>query len=209
MANIDTAALIAKGLELLGNLFKTKGPEVVAKAVDREMAKPESSVAVNVEVTWDSVNWDDPRSNISRHFTVAEAIALREWNRLATAEDGLNDTVKQNLFNVFQKMDQIREILGKPIFVRSAYRPSAYNIHIGGAARSAHMADEDYAAVDFWTDQNGDGEKNGEDCDLIKDILRPKLAELGLRMELNGQGARWVHVDTKPVPPGGHIEFNP
>lgn len=212
MAKLDTAALIQQGLQLLGNLFKNKAIPEAAKAVGKEMAKPEAPVEVKIdaaELTWETVNWAEPKSQISKHFTVAEAIVLREWNRLANAEDGLDDTVKRNLFNVFQKMDVIREFLARPILIKSAYRPSAYNVHIGGAAQSAHMASSDYAAVDFWCDENGDGHLDGADCDLIKEALRPKLAEWGLRMEDNGVGARWVHVDTKPIPPGGHIEFKP
>lgn len=154
-------------------------------------------------------NWNDPSSKISKYFTVKEAIMLREWGRLADEQDGLNDHVKAQLIGIFKIMDTIREILNRPIFIKSAYRPKKYNVAIGGATFSAHMAEKDYAAVDFWCDQDGDGDKDGKDCDDIKAILMPKLAELGIRMEDNGKGAKWVHVDNKPVATGGNRFFKP
>lgn len=203
MANDIWGKLIDLGL----SFFKKDLPKVVAK----EVAKPQD-LELKVEaipVAPTVVNWADPNSKISKYFTVREAITLREWKRLANESDGLNDTVKANLISIFQKLDVIREFLGRPIFVKSAYRPSAYNVAIGGSKQSAHMADKDYGAVDFWCDQDGDGDKDGEDYDLIKEKLMPKLAGWGLRMEDNGKGARWVHVDSKPVPQGGNIFFKP
>jgi hypothetical protein len=184
--------------DLIFSFFKKKAVENVTKPVE--------PVKVRVEVR---VDWTNPKSRISKYFTVEEAIMLREWKRLANEADGLNDHVKAQLIRVFLVMDIIRETLGKPVFIKSAYRPKAYNVAIGGATKSAHMCEEDYAAVDFWTDQDGDGDKDGKDCDDIKAILMPKLAEWGVRMEDNGQGARWVHIDNKPLPPGGNRFFKP
>lgn len=155
------------------------------------------------------VDWSNPGAKIAKYFTVKDAIVLRDWNRIGNETDGLDLTVKKNLFDVFQKMDVIREFLGVPVFIKSAWRPSAYNVAIGGATKSAHMANVEYAAVDFWCDINGDGAKNGKDCDDIKAKLRPMLAQWGIRMEDNGVGATWVHIDTRPVPPGGNREFKP
>lgn len=202
------AALIQKVIEAISKFFVKE----VAKPVKPVVATPVPVVSVTLDdlgPQWHQVNWADPKSKISKYFTVGEAIQLREWKRLANESDGLTEKVKENLYNIFQKMDTIREFIGKPIFVRSAYRPSAYNVAIGGAAQSAHMADKEYGAVDWWTDADGDGDKDGEDCDKLKELLMPKLKEWGLRMEDNGKGARWIHVDNKPVPPGGNIFFKP
>jgi len=155
-----------------------------------------------------AIDWKDPAAKISRFFTVREALWLTGWNRLANETDGLNETVKANLLAVFRKMDLIRELLGRPVYVKSAYRPRAYNLAIGGAAQSSHMANETSAAVDFWCDTNGDGDKDGDDCDAIKAALMPKLEMWGIRMEDNGKGARWVHVDTRIPGPAGRF-FKP
>jgi hypothetical protein len=195
------------------SLFKTDKTKAIKKAEDlvtENISKPVEPILVQDKVyKWDEIDWTNPSARIAKYFTVKDALWLREWNRLATAQDGLNDTVKKNLVDVFAKMDLIREFLGVPVFIKSAYRPSAYNVAIGGATFSAHMANVEFAAVDFWCDEDGDGDKDGDDCDLIKEKLRPKLAEWNIRMEINGKGARWVHIDTKPVPASGHREFNP
>lgn len=141
-------------------------------------------------------DWSNPSGKISEYFTVKDALMLREWDRLATEDDGLNEEIKSNILKTAKKLDVIRKFINKPILVKSWLRPSKYNVAIGGAPKSAHM---DGLAVDWWTDQNGDGSLNGDDCDLLKEALMPKLEEWGIRMEDNGKGARWIHIDLKPV----------
>lgn len=182
--------------------FKEKIPAIDPPAVDTllpEETKEETKI-----------DWSNPEAKISKYFTVKEAILLRNWDRLADETDGLNEKIKNELIRIFREtMDPIRELLGRPVFIKSAYRPKKYNVSIGGATRSAHMADRGYAAVDFWTDADGDGELTGQDCDAIKEILMPLLEKMNIRMEDNGKGARWVHVDNKPVAPGGNRFFLP
>lgn len=201
---------ISSILELILGLFSKSKPVILEKATEiasSQVAKPVEQVKIAPEYP-SVIDWSNSKSKISKYFTIEDAIYLREWKRLANAEDGLNDTVKKNLIEIFKKLDTVREHLNKPCFVKSAYRPSAYNIAIGGAARSAHMADAEFGAVDFWCDADGDGDKDGDDCDLIKASLMPHLEKWGLRMEDNGKGARWVHVDNKPVGPAGRF-FKP
>lgn len=150
------------------------------------------------------IDWANPRCKITDHFTVGDALMLREWGRLATKADGLTDEIKTNIVTAAQWMEKARAILGKPVFVKSWYRPKVYNSVIGGAKFSQHMLGN---AVDFWADQDSDGDKDGKDCDDIKALLMPKLAELGLRLEDNGKAARWCHLDSKPVPAGGNRFF--
>lgn len=203
---MDKATLAVLFQSVVQLFAKNKGKilEEVTKAASKEVAKPVPQIQMETVL-----DWNNPKSKIAKYFTVQDAIILREWKRLGNESDGLNDTVKANLVEVFKKMDIIRELLGKPVFIKSAWRPSAYNVAIGGAKQSAHMANAEYAAVDFWCDQDGDGDKDGEDCDAIKALLMPKLEELGIRMEDNGKGARWVHIDTRPVPKGGNRFFKP
>ncbi len=164
-----------------------------------------------------SIDWTNPAAKISKYFTVKEAIYLKDWDRLANADDGLTLIVKTKLVQFFRtKADPVREILG-PMFVKSCFRPEKYNNQIGGAPLSCHQVIEQTvngvkkicAALDFYCDSDGDGDKDGEDCDIIKKVLRPHLKDLGLRMEKNGTGARWVHLDDKDVPPLGSREFDP
>lgn len=165
-----------------------------------------------------SIDWTNPTAKISKYFTVKEAIYLKEWNRLATQDDGLNLIVKTKLVQFFRtKADPVRAIINRAVFSKSCFRPEKYNNLIGGAPLSCHRVIEQTvngvkkicAALDFYCDIDGDGDKDGEDCDAIKDLLRPHLSRLGLRMEKNGKGARWVHIDDKDVGPGSDREFLP
>jgi hypothetical protein len=161
------------------------------------------------------INWSDPSCKISRYFTVKDAIFLPRWNRLATESDGLTEDAKAGLVDLFQKMDLVREFLGVAIWVHVSFRPIEYNELIGGANDSAHVArsievDEKkvfIAAVD-WSAHIFDhiGES---DCDKIRELLRPRLVQFGLRMEENPPGSTWVHTDTRPVLPGHLPNFLP
>jgi phage pi2 protein 07 len=152
------------------------------------------------------VNWSDPSCKISTYFTVKDAIWLNEWNRLADATDGLDSAIKISLFVFFNnKADAIRMKLGRPVYTKSCYRPKKYNALVGGATNSAHMCigtdpenkELRVVAWDFWADMDNDADKDGADCDKIKEILMPELEPMKIRLENNGKGARWAHVDTR------------
>src|ERR1700756_219546 len=84
------------------------------------------------------IDWSNPNYMVSKHFAVKEALYLPTWGRMATEADGLDDTVKSNLIDLFKRLDQLRDVLGKPIRIHVAFRPDAYNKLIGGAPDSAH-----------------------------------------------------------------------
>ena len=172
-------------LSILKDVFKA--PSVEIPKIENASPKPRDD---------EPLDWTNPSSKISQFFTVKDALMLREWGRLADDRDGLTDEIKSNILKTAKKLDTIRLFINKPIFVKSWLRPSEYNVFIGGAKKSAHM---DGLAVDWWTDESGDGKLDGEDCDLLKEILMPKLGEWEVRMEDNGKGARWIHIDLKPV----------
>lgn len=155
-----------------------------------------------------NINWSSPSCPMTPHFTVKDALWLRDWNRLATEADGLTPEIKSNIVKTAGWMEKVREIVGKPIFVKSWWRSKAYNraMKPPGALFSQHMVGN---AVDWWTDADGDGDKDGADCDELKKLLFPHLVTLNLRMENNGQGARWIHLDDKRVLRGGKRFFLP
>lgn len=152
-----------------------------------------------------------PSDNISKYFTYSEVLALPSWARLGNASDGLNDDVLARLQFLAQKMDAVRTYFGKPIHVHVCWRPVKYNAQIGGAKNSAHIAGvnaqglplkpgEMEAAIDF--------DVEGISCDNAKAMILKdnKLEEWGMRMENNGHGASWVHLDTRqPLP--GHARY--
>jgi hypothetical protein len=141
----------------------------------------------------------DPKAKISDHFTYHEALYLPTWKRMADEADGYDAKVEDSLKVTFHKLDKVREYFGKPITVHVAYRPEAYNHLVHGAANSAHKFG---MAVDFHVE--------GMTCDEVKKkILDDKMLDIwNMRMEDNGAGASWIHLDTRVPGPGGRF-FKP
>ncbi len=131
---------------------------------------------------------------------------------MASEGDGLTPDAQKALIFLFEKMDLVRDFLGKPIHAHVAFRPAIYNVQVGGAPQSCHVARSEnghlLAALDFDA-QDYEEDSAGESCDTIRAALLGYLAVWGLRMENNPQGSPWVHLDTRPIPAGGSRYFNP
>lgn len=136
-----------------------------------------------------NVKWDDPTFQLSEHFTVYDALNLSQWGRLANESDGLDDTVKEHLLEVFDKLELVRNELGWPIMVHCAYRPGPYNALVKGSSSSGHLYG---MAIDFHVI----GYADKDACAKIRQRIRPFLEKWNIRME-NHDG-NWVHIDTKP-----------
>lgn len=136
---------------------------------------------------------------VSKYFTLKEAIWLPKLNRAADASDGLTEAIVDNIKQIAVVLDVIREFFGKPIVVHCWFRPEAYNALVNGAKKSMHLS---ALAVDF--------EIKGISCDDAKKMLIDgnKLEELNLRMEDNGIGSGWIHLDIRAPGPGGRF-FKP
>lgn len=131
------------------------------------------------------LDWTDPKAKITEHFTVGDLCMLHKWNRLATEADGLNTVLIVKLAN---KLEEIRHILG-PMDIHCGFRSVNYNKLIGAPGLDAHYQ---CVAADFDCLPH-------LSCDEVKERLLPHLEALGIRMEDNGEGANWVHIDTHPV----------
>lgn len=142
------------------------------------------------------IDWTKLDAKVSDHFKVKEAIWLPQWNRLAATKDGLTVKVQQNLILTFAKMDIVRDFVNAPIVVHVSFRPTAYNALVKGAKNSAHLYG---MAVDFHV--------KGMDCDTVRKLIVPKLAEWGLRCE-DLPGSTWVHLDRRPPGAAGRF-FKP
>ena len=143
------------------------------------------------------IDWSAPEAMISRHFSVHEALWLPTWRREADEEDGLDERVKAELVRLAKIMDIVRDRIEVPIVVHCWFRPKAYNALVGGAQGSAHTCGGPWSAVD-WSAALPSCQSRGESCDKLRAMILPWLEEFGLRMENNGPGAPWVHLDTKP-----------
>ena len=144
-----------------------------------------------------TINWSDPKSQVSTHFSVGDCITLPTWGRLANEADGLTDTIKDNLVHLCANMEGVRAYLGnRPIQVHCTYRPEAYNKIIGGAPHSSHVIG---MAMDFHVE----GLSDNKGCDSIRLLLQHKLQEFGIRMEDVSEKSNrtWIHIDlSEPHP---------
>jgi hypothetical protein len=133
------------------------------------------------------IDWTNPECQVTPHFTVNDCLMLHAFNRLATEDDGADFGL---LTTLCQTLEQIRAILNAPMNVHCIYRSQAYN-----QAQNIIPAEDVHSmslACDF--DAN-----EAMTTDAVKALLMPQLESLGIRMENNGAGASWIHVDLHPI----------
>src|SRR4051794_40119984 len=84
-------------------------------------------------------------ANLSTHFTLEEMTASQEAAR-REIDNTPPPAILENLRVMCEKLEAVREFLGRPMIVSSGYRCPDLNAAIGGARNSAHMTG---FAVDF------------------------------------------------------------
>lgn len=159
------------------------------------------------------IDWNDKKSKISKYFTIEEALYLPSWGVYHIP----SEKEKENIIKTAEKMDKVREFIGKPINVNCWIRPTKaninkeikinknnltdtqkralkdlnYNLFIGSTSiNSAHI----YGLAVDWACYAYMGVSG---CKKLRDILEPKLEEFGIRMEdIKGN---WIHNDLYPV----------
>lgn len=75
--------------------------------------------------------------NLSPHFTLEELTVSETAARRGLDNTPTNEALA-NLRRLAQFLEQVRELLGKPIKVNSAYRAPAVNAAVGGSKTSQH-----------------------------------------------------------------------
>lgn len=119
----------------------------------------------------------------SPYFKWVEMLLQRRWGEVYAP----SEKEKAEIIKTIEVLDKIRSIFNSPMLIHSGIRSKDYNKFIGGASRSAHLSGK---AVDFSI--------QGVSCDKARNILLPRLKNLGIRMEDN-PGSNWIHIDRKPV----------
>jgi len=158
----------------------------------------------------------EPSDKISKYFTYKEALWLPQENRMAEIGSEVDDTSLENLKILFSKMDLIREFLDKPIIVHITFRTMEYHKKLYeqiNAKKKAQGLPEVKVPMGspHLYGQACDFHANGLTCDEVVKLLldNNKLEEWQLRMEDNGVGANWVHIDIKSVGASGNRFFKP
>ena len=124
------------------------------------------------------IDWESPSARISRYFTVGEASILNDIYEIYDP----TLTERHNILKLASILDSVRIFLDAPMNVHSWIRPKEYNDYISGAKKSRHLLG---FACDF---------DCGENCDITRARLMPRLKDFRLRME-DIPGTSWVHLD--------------
>jgi hypothetical protein len=96
------------------------------------------------------INWLDPKSQVSEHFTVGE-VTQGDDRRIPLV--GSEEEI--NIITLAQELDKVREAWGSPIGVTSWYRPYEVNLAVGGVSNSRHIYG---SAADIYTMDGRDQE---------------------------------------------------
>ena len=77
-----------------------------------------------------------------RHFSADELIAQGNRTRNGVSNSLPPESMWPAMVPTLWVADMLRERLGSPLTITSAYRSEAYNRQVGGASRSAHLRNE-------------------------------------------------------------------
>ena len=118
-------------------------------------------------------------TKLSRYFSLEELTVSQYATRkgIANVPSGLE---MMNLMETAKKMDDVRRLLGKPIYVSSGYRNAAVNLAVGGSATSSHSVG---LAVDFTCPEYGS----------VKEVF-DAIRKSALRYDQIIDEGGWVHL---------------
>lgn len=117
------------------------------------------------------------------YFKWREALWLNSFGICAFPN---SEKIVSNIIKTAQKMDELREFFGAPLFISSWYRPAKYNDMIGGAKKSQHVLG---LAVDFTV--------KGLISENARLMLKPNLEKFNIRCE--ALNTVHVHIDLNCV----------
>lgn len=127
-------------------------------------------------------------TNLTEHFTLEELthsdIAIRK---------GIDNTppadIIGNLTELALHLEKVRELLGVPMHINSAYRSPKVNAAIGGSSTSAHMTGQaaDFIAPSFGTPQEIAIEIAASDIPFDQLIFEGAWVHFGIRGDMRRQ----------------------
>lgn len=215
---MDTSKILDTVIKFLTKFLAKEVPAEKQLIVVSEAPKETLAIAKPSEGL--VVDWNDPASKISKHFTVKEATYLNSWHVFHKP----TDDQKTAILEIANDMDVICEILEK-----SLQKAVSVNVHAWMRPDKAICPGTPYDGQDYnkwiywnqvWTsltlaqkaekhvpmsphrtghavDFHIVGFEGAEGCAKIRQLVLPHLEEIGLRMEDITGG--WVHLDNLPA----------
>lgn len=124
--------------------------------------------------------------NLTQHFTLKEFIRSDKAARLGV-DNTPNTQAMENLYRTASLMEQVRELLGKPIIITSGFRSSAVNKAVGSKPTSYHVQGLacDFVCPDYGTPEDICKAIDASSIDFDKCILE-------FYNPTTGDG--WVHI---------------
>lgn len=123
--------------------------------------------------------------NLSEHFTLEEFAFSQTAVRKGIDNSPMSQIVLAHLKGTAQRMEDVRNLLSRPIRITSGYRTPELNRAIGGAKHSHHM---DGWAADFICPSYG------KPIDIVRAI-----AESDIQFDQLIQEGTWVHISFAPT----------
>lgn len=120
---------------------------------------------------------------LSPNFTLSEFVASQTATRKGI-DNTPSETVIQNLKTLANALEEVRKLLGYPIFISSGYRCIQLNKAIGGSLTSDHVYG--YAA-DFTCN------KFGTPREIVKAIVKS-----GIKFDQLIDEGGWTHISFSP-----------
>lgn len=201
-------------LDLFNAFFSKKdAPAAIAPTQQPAPVEPPKPVVAELD-------WNDLQSRINKYFSVKEALFLPSWGVAHVPSEDEKKAILEIAAGVEMAADVIAAALGKPVHVSvhawmrpekancpgsqwdgQDYNRYIYETQVWKDLTPAQKAEKKVPLSPHRTGHAIDfhiiGFEGVEGCAKIRQILLPKLEELGLRMEDIVGG--WVHLDNLPV----------
>jgi len=146
-----------------------------------------AAVCVKVKTFARNASEDEPKHNEpveSRIFTRGEDVQLSENFHLAELTCKCGRCRNQPIdMKMIEKLQKLREVMGVPLYITSAYRCPTHNRNVGGASQSRHMVGD---AVDIAV------------SNLNWETLVAEAKRIGFTGIGYGQHRGFIHLDTRP-----------
>lgn len=127
--------------------------------------------------------------NLSAHFTLAE-LTVSQTARRKGIDNTPSPEVLQNLQELANGLERVREVLGCPIIISSGYRSPKLNAAVDGSKTSQHCNGEaaDFIAPGF-----------GSPLEVCQEIIKHQDT---IQFDQIIHEQDWVHISFTPEPRG-------